>query len=159
GDHMVNENKLRRAVPGRNLVLGDPKRAESAGFCIGYVGPHIARTKPVTLVIDPDARALMNAVTGANRPDHHVTGFDWSRECLQEVLQKAIVADVRNVVEGDIAPNGSRLSFRKAIEVGHVFKLGTKYSDAMGATYLDEHSQPHALIMGCYGIGLNRIMA
>ena len=161
GDHEVNENKLKRLCPGQNLVLAEPKVAESAGFAIGYVGPHIANGKPLTLIIDPDARALINAVTGANRHDYHVKGFNWTRDVTPHAMEKSMVADVRNVVEGDIAPGGtnSKLTFRKAIEVGHVFKLGTKYTDAMGATYLDENGQPHSIIMGCYGIGLNRILA
>ncbi len=164
GDHDVNENKLKRLLPGRSLQLADTGRAAVAGFAIGYVGPNIVNHKACTLVIDPDARAVANAVTGANEHDHHVTGFNWTRDVAAERLGKAMVADVRNVVEGDYAPDRpasdeTRLAFRKAIEVGHVFKLGTKYSDAMGATYLDEQSKPHSLIMGCYGIGLNRILA
>jgi len=112
-------------------------------------------------VIDPDARAVVNAVTGANRHDHHITGFNWVRELDPQKLAQAVVADIRNVVAGDIAPNGSgsKMSFRKAIEIGHVFKLGTKYSDAMGANYLDENGKAKPFIMGCYGIGLNRILA
>jgi prolyl-tRNA synthetase len=112
-------------------------------------------------VIDPDARAVVNAVTGANRPDYHVTGFNWSRDVSAEALGKAVVADVRNVVEGDAAPNGSgsKMGFRKTIEVGHVFKLGTKYSQGMSATFLDESGKARPFVMGCYGIGLNRILA
>ncbi|MGQ9651603.1 MAG: proline--tRNA ligase [Phycisphaerae bacterium] len=161
GDHDVNENKAKRLCPGGTLTMGDIARAEQDGFAIGYVGPHVVNQKDCTLIIDPDARALVNAVTGANKKDHHVTGFNWVRDVTDEKLKAAIVADVRNVVEGDIAPNGSgsRMSFRKAIEVGHVFKLGTKYSASMGATFLDENGKAREFIMGCYGIGVNRIMA
>jgi prolyl-tRNA synthetase len=121
----------------------------------------VANDHVCTLVIDSDARNVVNAVTGANQGDHHVKGFNWSREVKSDVLGKAVVADVRNVMEGDLAPNAGRspLKFRKAIEIGHVFKLGTKYSEAMGATFLDEQGKPHSLIMGCYGIGVNRILA
>jgi len=161
GDHDVNENKARRLCPGGTLTMGDIAQAENDGFAIGYVGPHIVNEKDCTLIIDPDARAVANAVTGANQKDHHVTGLNWVRDVAAEKLGKAIVADVRNVVEGDIAPNGSgsRMLFRKAIEVGHVFKLGTKYSASMGATFLDENGKAREFIMGCYGIGVNRIMA
>jgi len=161
GDHNVNENKLRRALSGANLELGDTAAAEEQGFTIGYVGPHILNEKDCTLVIDPDARAVVNAVTGANARDYHLTGFNWSRELAPDKLAKAVVADIRNVVEGDIAPNGSgsKMSFRKAIEIGHVFKLGTKYSEAMSANFLDESGKAKPIIMGCYGIGLNRILA
>ncbi|HRR84859.1 MAG TPA: proline--tRNA ligase [Phycisphaerae bacterium] len=161
GDHDVNENKAKRLCPGGTLTMGEIARAEQDGFAIGYVGPHVVNQKDCTLIIDPDARALVNAVTGANKKDHHVTGFNWVRDVAAEKLSAAIVADVRNVVEGDIAPNGSgsRMLFRKAIEVGHVFKLGTKYSASMGATFLDENGKAREFIMGCYGIGVNRIMA
>ncbi|NLE57745.1 MAG: proline--tRNA ligase, partial [Planctomycetes bacterium] len=89
------------------------------------------------------------------------TSFNWARDLAAEKLGKAIVADVRNVVDGDTAPNGSgsTMSFRKAIEIGHVFKLGTKYSASMGATFLDENGKAREFIMGCYGIGVNRILA
>ncbi len=161
GDHEVNENKLRRLC--RERGLGEPRMAQAnlaTEFSIGYVGPHAANGLKYPLIIDSDVRAIRNAVTGANEPGYHVKGFNWARDLKTEVLQGAIVADVRNVVEGDIAPNdGAKLSFRKAIEIGHVFKLGTKYSDSMGATFLDEQGKPKSLIMGCYGIGVNRILA
>ena len=161
GDHDVNENKLRRIFEGKPLQLADPVRAQAQGYAIGYVGPHVVNGQKCVLVIDHDARAVVNAVTGANQPDHHVKNFNWTRDVNAEALEKAVIADVRNVVEGDLAPNAgrSKLTFRKAIEIGHVFKLGTKYSDAMGAKFLDESGKPHSLIMGCYGIGLNRILA
>lgn len=161
GDHDVNENKAKRLCPAGTLTMADITQAEQDGFAIGYVGPHIVNEKDCTLIIDPDARAVVNAVTGANKKDHHVTGFNWARDLAAEKLGKAIVADVRNVVDGDTAPNGSgsRMSFRKAIEIGHVFKLGTKYSASMGATFLDENGKAREFIMGCYGIGVNRILA
>ena len=161
GDHDVNENKAKRLCPGGTLTMADIAQAEQDGFAIGYVGPHIVNDKDCTLIIDPDARTVADAVTGANKKDHHVTGFNWVRDIAPEKLGKAIVVDVRNVVEGDIAPNGSgsKMLFRKAIEVGHVFKLGTKYSTSMGATFLDENGKSREFIMGCYGIGVNRILA
>lgn len=161
GDHDVNENKLRRAVKETGLQLAEPAAAAHHGFAIGYVGPHVVNQSACTLVIDPDARAATNAVTGANQADHHVTGFNWSRELPATLLDQATICDIRNVVEGDTAPNagGALLSFRKAIEIGHVFKLGTKYSHALAANFLDENGKAQPFVMGCYGIGLNRILA
>ncbi len=161
GDHEVNENKLQRLCGPGKIDLCDPALAAQAGFAIGYVGPHKANEIECTLIIDPDARAVVNAVTGANRSDYHVLGFNWIRDVLPERLTQAVIGDIRNVAEGDLAPDGSgcRLSFRKAIEIGHVFKLGCKYSEALSATFLDESGKAHPFIMGCYGIGLNRILA
>jgi len=158
GDHEVNEGKLRRLLDG-NPELCDKAEAAGEGFAIGYVGPHIANKKDVKLIIDPDARAIQNGVTGANGIDRHVKGFNWTRDVNADRLAQATVSDIRTVVDGDIAPNGSEMSLRKAIEIGHVFKLGTKYSDSMGATFLDESGKPQSLIMGCYGIGVNRLLA
>jgi prolyl-tRNA synthetase len=168
GDHEVNENKLKRICRERglegNVRMAGLESAATAGFAIGYVGPHVVNGAEHLLIVDPDARAVVNAVTGANRPDHHVTGFNWARELKPDCLTAAVVTDVRNAVEGDLAPTppaaaGSRLRFAKAIEIGHVFKLGTKYSDAMDATFLDSSGRPQKFIMGCYGIGVNRILA
>lgn len=168
GDHEVNEGKLRRVLRGcglgGDLSLCPAEAAAAAGFVIGYVGPQVANRVESSLIVDPDARALRNAVSGANRAEHHVKGFNWARELRPERLEKAIVADIRNVIEGDLAPSppampGSRLRFARGIEVGHVFKLGTRYSHPMGATFLDADGRPQELVMGSYGIGLDRIMA
>jgi prolyl-tRNA synthetase len=97
---------------------------------------------------------MHDAVTGANKTDYHITGVNAGRD--YEIKESA---DIRMAVEGDRAPNGSPLVFKKCIEVGHVFKLGTKYSAAMEANYLDADGKSNPMIMGCYGIGLNRIMA
>ncbi len=160
GYHEVNENKLRR-VCGAQPRLCDRAAAEAVGFTIGYVGPHVANAARCRLIIDPDARAVVNGVTGANQADHHVRGFNWSREVSADTLAAATIADIRVVVPGDLAPDGggAKLQLRKAIEIGHVFKLGTKYSDAMEATFLDENGKARPFIMGCYGIGVNRILA
>lgn len=160
GDHDVNENKVGRLLDGGRPELCDIEAAQSEGFVIGYVGPHIANEKDVTLIIDPDARAVVNAVTGANEKDHHVKGFNWSRDLSPGRLANARIADVRNVTEGDEAPNGSGpLQFKKAIEIGHVFKLGTKYSESLSATFLDVSGKEKPMIMGCYGIGVGRLFA
>jgi len=161
GDHEVNENKLSRLCPDGTPELCDVAQATEQGFAIGYVGPRIVNEKDCTLIVDHDARAVVNGVTGANKIDHHIRNFNWVRDVQADRLAKAIVADVRNVAAGDLAPNEGRspMRFRKAIEIGHVFKLGTKYSDAMSATFLNEQGKTEPLIMGCYGIGVNRILA
>ena len=132
--------------------------ARAAGFVIGFVGPHVVNQTGAQLVIDPDALAMTAAVTGANETDYHVTNFNWINHVEAQHRSKAQVADIRNVVEGDKSPGGSRLTLDKGIELGHVFKLGTKYSKALGAVYLDDKQQSQPMIMGCYGIGPGRII-
>jgi len=156
GDHEVNEAKLQKLAPGAQLANDEVARA--AGFVIGYVGPHIVNTAKARLIIDPDALALQDAVTGANEQDHHVKNFDWLTHLTPEKQTRATVADIRMVAPGDTAPNGSPLLFSKGIELGHVFKLGTKYTDALGCTFLDQNQKAHSMIMGCYGIGPGRII-
>ena len=167
GDHDVNEGKI-KAASGCELVLADPKEAVKFGFAIGYVSPKIAADArcagKVMVVVDPDAAQGGTAwATGADEPDYHVTGFNWNRE-LGALLNDATavkVADVRNAVVGDPSPRakGGVLHAEKGIEVGHIFKLGTKYSEAMGLQVLDEKQVRRAVIMGCYGIGVSRTMA
>jgi prolyl-tRNA synthetase len=156
GDHEINEAKIRR-IAGP-VELADEAAARAAGFAIGYVGPHIVNTIQADLIIDPDALLLASATSGANEPNWHVTNFNWKQHIAPHVSARAVIADIRNVTTEDKAPNGSDLIFSKGIELGHVFKLGTKYSDAIGATYSDEKQQSHSIIMGCYGIGPGRIM-
>jgi prolyl-tRNA synthetase len=173
GDHDLNEAKLRGVTGIKDLGLADEKIAREAGFAIGFVGPHIAAAKnDVTLIVDADAARDTFWVTGANEVDHHVKGFHWHRDVLSPLGEPASagvsagspriqVADIRNAVEGDPSPHndGGVLRATKGIEIGHVFKLGTKYSDAMGFTVLDEANNRRPVIMGCYGIGVNRILA
>lgn len=164
GDHDLNEGKLRDATGLGDLALADDREARDAGFAIGFVGPHIAAQRDdVTLVIDPDATANVAWVTGANAIDHHVRGFDWQRDVLSGVAGERVrVADIRNALEGDPAPEdkgGGTLRETRGIEVGHVFKLGDKYTRAMDVSVLDENNKPVTPIMGCYGIGVNRILA
>ncbi len=156
GDHEINEAKIRRMAGP--VELADEAAARAAGFVIGYVGPHIVNTINAELIIDPDALLIANATTGANESHWHVTNFNWKQHLSPNVLSKAIIADIRNVTAADKAPNGADLIFSKGIELGHVFKLGTKYSDALGATYSDDKQQTHSIIMGCYGIGPGRIL-
>ncbi|MEE8169705.1 MAG: proline--tRNA ligase [Phycisphaerae bacterium] len=163
GDHEVNEAKLNKRMsgPGRLRLASQSTITTLTGADVGFAGPHMPwRGHAFRLIIDPTVAAMRNAVSGANKTDYHVRNLNPGRDFPLEG-DHVVVADVRNVVDGDLSPtgSGSPLRLRKAIEVGHVFKLGTKYSDAMKATFLDQDGKPRPLIMGCYGIGLNRIMA
>lgn len=166
GDHDVNEGKVRDAV-GFPIKLADEKEAKEAGFAIGYVSPRMAGARDDTLlVIDPDATAGVWA-TGADEKDHHVTGFIWGRDIGADLPTKdqqggrIRVADVRNAIEGDPSPraDGARLVAKRGIEVGHIFKLGTKYAQAFDFTVLNEQQKKTTVIMGCYGIGVSRAIA
>ncbi len=160
GDHELNEHKLHKAA-GVALELADPATIEAVtGAAVGFAGPHGLIDKIDKLIIDREVAVLRNAATGANQTDYHVTGVNPGRDFPLEG-DKVVVADIRTVVDGDRSPkgDGGPLRLRTAIEIGHVFKLGTKYSSAMGAWYLDAQGKTQPLIMGCYGIGLNRIMA
>jgi len=167
GDHDLNEGKLRDATGYADLALADDREARDAGFTIGFVGPHIAAQRnDVVLVVDSDATQDGDWVTGANQVDQHARHFHWQRDVLDHLgdAQRSRVkaADIRSALEGDPAPEdkgGGTLHETRGIEVGHVFKLGDKYTRAMEVTVLDEHNQPATPIMGCYGIGVNRILA
>ncbi len=130
-----------------------PKSLRCYGTVPGYLGP-VAPKLPVTIVADRTVANMADFVCGANEVDYHFTGVNWGRD-----LPEPIVADLRNVVEGDASPDGKGvLAIERGIEVGHVFQLGTAYSKAMGATFLDENGKPAPLQMGCYGIGVTRIL-
>jgi prolyl-tRNA synthetase len=153
GDHEINEPRLRRYLGATSLALASPAVIEkTTGAAVGFAGP--VGLNGVRIVADQAVTVMHNAVTGANKTDYHLTGVNAGRD-----FKIAESTSLRFAVPGDKAPNGSPLVFEKCIEVGHVFKLGTKYSDAMKAHYLDEHGKSNPIIMGCYGIGLNRIMA
>jgi prolyl-tRNA synthetase len=156
GDHDMNEVKVGK-VPGlasfRFATV--PEIEEHFGCKPGYLGP-IGLRKPVRIVADREVALMADWVCGANEPDFHLTGVNWGRD-LPEPEQ---VADLRNVVAGDPSPDGQgALSIERGIEVGHVFYLGTKYSKAMNATFLDEDGKPKLMEMGCYGIGITRLPA
>ncbi len=167
GDHDVNEGKVRgilRQRIDRSLTLqreDSEAAARAAGFAIGYVSPAAAVGKSdCILIADPDAAQGGFWATGADEMDHHVKHFNWKRDVLDRGVQ-VHVADIRNAMDGDPSPlnDGGILCASKGIEVGHVFKLGAKYSDAMGFAVLDEKQQKRSVIMGCYGIGIGRIIA
>jgi prolyl-tRNA synthetase len=154
GDHDLNEVKAAK-VPG----LADYRFSTEAeivewfGTPSGYLGP-INTKKPVNVVVDRTVVNMHDFVCGANEADFHFTGVNWGRD-----LPEPAVFDLRNVVEGDASPDGKGvLSIQRGIEVGHVFQLGTRYSQDMKATFLDENGKPQLLQMGCYGIGVTRIL-
>ncbi len=161
GDHEVNEAKVRDAI-GVGVELAPEKESIEAGFVIGYVSPRMADKIDLTLVVDPDAFASSTWATGADEKDHHITGFNWSRDMAASISNETIkVADIRNARAGDPSPRaqGVSLEERRGIEVGHIFKLGTKYSQAMGLSVLDKNQKKQDVIMGCYGIGVSRTLA
>ncbi|MHC4210671.1 MAG: proline--tRNA ligase [Planctomycetota bacterium] len=162
GDHDLIEGKLRDAC-GCQITLADEGQARDAGFAVGFVSPAAVRSVDIArLVIDPDAAQPRGWVTGADRIDYHVRNFDWRRD-VGDFLDsdKLLVADIRGAQDGDPSPkdDGGTLRAQRGIEVGHVFKLGSKYSDAMRFTVLDENQQQRPVIMGCYGMGPGRILA
>ena len=161
GDHEVNEHKLNRLMSGpvKLRLASEDTIKKLTGAEVGFAGPHSLKP-PFELIVDRAVSVMRNAATGANKTGYHALNINPGRDfSLSDVYVK--VADIRTVVDGDLSPtgSGSPIRLKKAIEIGHVFKLGTKYSDAMEAKFLDNDGKPKSLIMGCYGIGLNRIMA
>ena len=154
GDHRLNAIKASK-LPGMSspLVLAEPdevKRCLGAGF--GSLGPVGAS---IRVIVDQTAAAMPSFVCGANEDGYHVKGATWSRD-----VPNAELADIREIVHGDASPCGEgTLEIRRGIEVGHIFQLGTKYSETMNATVLDERGRSQPMIMGCYGIGITRIVA
>lgn len=157
GDHVLNEIKAAK-VPGLDQgyrFATEDEIVAHFGCKPGYLGP-INTLKPVQVIADRTVANMGDFVCGANREGYHYVGANWGRD----LPEPACVADLRNVVAGDPAPDGKgTLTIQRGIEVGHVFYLGTKYSAALKATYLDETGKPATLEMGCYGIGVTRIAA
>jgi prolyl-tRNA synthetase len=163
GDHEVNEGKV-KSLSGLSVALAEEKAAKAAGFAIGYVSPRTVNSVPGTmLLIDADASHGGFWASGADRADYHVKHFNWRREVGTKLDEPRYVkmGDVRNAQAGDPSPraSGAALVTGRGIEVGHIFKLGTKYSDAMGFKILNAQQQQQSVIMGCYGIGVSRTMA
>jgi len=163
GDQEVNEGKVKSLSGFKKIAMADEKAARAAGFAIGYVSPKTVNTVPGTLLlIDSDASMGGFWATGADKADYHVKHFNWRREVGAALdSDKVKVGDLRNAIEGDPSPRspGAKLVAARGIEVGHIFKLGTKYSDAMGFSIMDDKQQKRSVIMGCYGIGVSRTMA
>ena len=158
GDHDANEGKVRRAVGASTLGLADEATVRRVtGAPVGFAGPvglSSSEQGGVTLLADHDAVTVQPAVVGANAADRHLSGACCGRDWTVETTH-----DLRDARAGDPAPGGGVLKTVRGIEVGHVFKLGTKYSDALGAEYLGEDQKRRSIVMGCYGIGVNRIVA
>jgi prolyl-tRNA synthetase len=156
GDHALNEVKAGKVegLKGGFRFATVAEIEEHFGCKPGYLGP-VNMRKPVKVVADRTVAAMSDFVCGANDVDFHLTGVNWGRDLPEPDL----VADIRNVLEGDPSPDGQgALAIQRGIEVGHVFYLGTKYSQAMNATFLDETGKPKLMEMGCYGIGVTRIL-
>lgn len=156
GDHELNEIKAGK-IAGLDKGFRFATEAEIIehfGCKPGYLGP--VNTKlPVNVIADLTVANMHDFVLGANQPDAHLTGVNWGRD----LPEPSLTADLRNVVEGDAAPSGTgKLAIQRGIEVGHVFYLGTKYSESLKATFLDETGKPALMEMGCYGIGVTRIV-
>ena len=154
GDHELNEVKVGK-VPGLagHRFATEAEILACYGSIPGYLGP-IGTKEAVTVVADRTVANMADFVCGANEEGFHYTGANWVRD-----LPEPLVADLRNVIEGDASPDGKGvLAIERGIEVGHVFQLGTSYSQSMKATFLDENGKPAPLQMGCYGIGVTRIL-
>ena len=153
GDHTLNEVKAEKLpqvkVP---LTMASEAAMAAAGLHKGYIGVF---DLPMPVIVDRSAAVLSDFVSGANRAGFHTTGVNWQRDA-----EVAAVADIRNVVEGDPSPDGQgTLRIRRGIEVGHIFQLGDKYSRALNVTVTGEDGKPVTPLMGCYGIGVTRIVA
>jgi prolyl-tRNA synthetase len=157
GDHDVNEEKL-RTIAGGSVKLADEQIIEEiTGAKVGFAGPMGLGSKNCQLIIDHAVAAMAVGVTGANKTDYHTKNVVPGRDFPLDG-DDVTIADVRNAVEGDTY-NGKKLLFKKGIEVGQVFKLGTKYSTKLNTKFLDENGKEKICTMGCYGIGINRIIA
>ena len=156
GDHEVNEIKLANAVPGaRELRMADEDAIRAVGGCPGFMSP-IGIKEGTHIVVDETVMRMHNAVSGANEADFHYMNVNPKRD-----FGAVTVADIRLVEEGDACPvcEQGHLHIGRGIEAGQIFALGTKYSEAMGATFLDEAGKAQPMQMGCYGIGVGRTMA
>ncbi len=154
GDHMLNEvkaSKLPELKPFRFATDAEIRAALKApAGSLGPVG------QPIPVIADRTVAAMSDFCTGANEEGFHLTGVNWGRD----LPEPAIVADIRNVVAGDPSPDGNgTLEIARGIEVGHVFQLGTAYTKAMQVNFIDEKGETHPMEMGCYGIGITRIVA
>jgi len=157
GDHSLNEIKAGKLPGLKNgfRFATVPEIIEHFGTKPGYLGP-IGLKKPVKIIADREVAMMADWICGANDEGFHFTGVNWDRNLAEPDL----VADIRNVVEGDASPDGKgTLAIERGIEVGHIFFLGTKYSAPMNATFLGEDGKPQTMQMGCYGIGITRLPA
>lgn len=154
GDHEVNEAKVKNYFGAEMIEMASEEQIQQIfGTKPGFVGPIGINT--IKIIADHAVQDMVNASTGANEDDMHYAGVNPSRDFTVQAY-----ADLRNIQEGDSCPKcGSDMEFARGIEVGHVFKLGTKYSEVLGAVFQDENGQQKAMLMGCYGIGVSRTVA
>ena len=154
GDHELNEVKASK-VPGmaESRFATEAEIAQACHAPAGYLGP-VGVSADVTVIADRTVANMADFVCGANDAGHHLTGVNWGRD-----LPEPLVLDIRNAVIGDPSPDGKGVvDICRGIEVGHVFQLGTRYSEAMGCTYLDQQGKAQPMVMGCYGIGVTRLL-
>ncbi len=156
GDHELNEIKAEKhPLIASPLAFATEEQLSELGLTAGFVGPQGLVERGITVIIDRAASVLADFVAGANQVDKHATGVNWERDA-----QYSEIYDLRNVVEGDPSPDGQgTLNIKRGIEVGHIFQLGKKYSEALNCSVLGEDGKPLILTMGCYGIGVTRVVA
>jgi len=155
GDHNLNEVKLAKLSGLSEFRMATEEEIRTNLLCPpGFIGP-VGVGAQVKVIADKTVALMSDFVCGANKPKYHLSGVNFGRDLPEPML----VADIRNVIEGDVSPDGKgKLSLCRGIEVGHIFQLRSKYSEAMNATYLDENGQTQVMEMGCYGIGVSRIV-
>lgn len=157
GDHELNTVKAENhpLIAAPLTFVGEQLLESKIGAPAGFIGPIGLAEKGIPVIVDRDAAVLTNFCCGANEADKHFVNANWDRDCLI-----GEIADLRNVVEGDASPDGQgKLHIKRGIEVGHIFQLGDKYSQTLGAKVLNEQGKATALQMGCYGIGVSRTIA
>ena len=155
GDYEINEAKLQQALGAQTVFLADAQSVKHiTGADTGFAGP-LGLKKEIRIIADFSVECIINAVTGANKNDYHLVNVNIERD-----FKPSLVADIRKVTVNDLCPRcGGKLEFCRGIEIGHTFKLGLKYSKAMKAQYLDAQGKENLMVMGCYGIGVSRIVA
>lgn len=152
GDRSLNETKVLKLLNAKEINFADDCLISLSNACPGFTGP--IDLTGATIVIDEEIKSMSNFVVGANKKGYHYINANI------EDFKYDISGDISNVIEGDTCPNcGGKLYFKKGIEIGNTFKLGTKYSEKLGLTYLDENNKINNVVMGCYGIGPGRILA
>lgn len=156
GDHELNEIKAEKhAAIASPFTFATEEQIAALGLVTGFIGPQGLVEKGLTVIVDRAASVLSDFVAGANQADKHATGVNWERDA-----QFTEVYDLRNVIEGDPSPDGQgTLQIKRGIEVGHIFQLGQKYSEALNCKVLGEDGKPLVVTMGCYGIGVTRVVA
>ena len=155
GDYEVNETKLRNVINAVDVTLLTDEELVKHGLIKGFIGPYGIELKDIKIIADEEVTKINNHTAGGNKLDTHYINVNYGKDYTAD-----IVADVKTVKPGETCPRcGGKLHSARGIEVGHIFKLGTKYSQALNATYLDDKGESKVMIMGCYGIGVSRTLA